>query len=163
MGVRVQREDFDVGAEVRRLTAGRTDIGAIVTFTGVMRSENDGASVSGMTLEHYPGMTEIELARVEAEAGNRWPLQASLIVHRVGALNPGDNIVLVVTASAHREAAFSACEFLMDYLKTRAPFWKKETRGDGEARWVEPRDSDESAAERWQRLPRAAGEPRKDR
>ncbi|TMJ63804.1 MAG: molybdenum cofactor biosynthesis protein MoaE, partial [Alphaproteobacteria bacterium] len=98
MGVRVQREDFDVGAEVRRLTAGRTDIGAIVTFTGIMRSENDGTSVSGMTLEHYPGMTEAELARVEAEAGNRWPLQASLIVHRVGALNPGDDIVLVVTA-----------------------------------------------------------------
>ena len=163
MGVRVQREDFDVGAEVRRLTAGRTDIGAIVTFTGIMRSENDGASVSGMTLEHYPGMTEAELARVEAEAGNRWPLQASLIVHRVGALNPGDDIVLVVTASAHREAAFAAAEFLMDYLKTRAPFWKKETRADGAARWVEPRDSDESAAGRWQRLPRAGGDPRKDR
>jgi len=163
LGVRVQREDFDVGAEVRRLTAGRTDIGAIVTFTGIMRSENDGTSVSGMTLEHYPGMTEAELARVEAEAGNRWPLQASLIVHRVGALNPGDDIVLVVTASAHREAAFAAAEFLMDYLKTRAPFWKKETRADGAERWVEPRDSDDRAAERWQRHPRAGGDPRKDR
>jgi molybdopterin synthase catalytic subunit len=163
LGVRVQREDFDVGAEVRRLTAGRTDIGAIVTFTGIMRSENDGTSVSGMTLEHYPGMTEAELARVEAEAGNRWPLQASLIVHRVGALNPGDDIVLVVTASAHREAAFAAAEFLMDYLKTRAPFWKKETRADGAERWVEARDSDDRAAERWQRLPRAGGDPRKDR
>ena len=149
MAVRVQREDFDIGAEVGRLTAGRTDIGAVVTFTGVMRSENDGASVAGMTLEHYPGMTEAELARVEAEAGNRWPLQASLIVHRVGALNPGDNIVLVVTASAHREAAFAAAEFLMDYLKTRAPFWKKELDANGRERWVEARESDDAAAERW--------------
>ena len=110
MSVRVQREDFDVGAEVRRLAAARTDIGAIVTFTGMVRSENDGRGIAGMTLEHYPGMTESELARVEAEAGKRWPLQASLIVHRIGALNPGDNIVLVVTASAHREAAFAAAE-----------------------------------------------------
>src|SRR3954469_3796043 len=122
-----------------------------------MRSENDGASVAGMTLEHYPGMTEIELARGEAEAGNRWPVQASLIMHRVGALNPGDNIVLVVTASAHREAAFSACEFLMDYLKTRAPFWKKETRGDGSERWVDARDSDENAAGRWDGPPKMTG------
>jgi molybdopterin synthase catalytic subunit len=157
LGVRVQREDFDVGTEVRRLTAGRTDIGAIVTFTGVMRSENDGASVAGMTLEHYPGMTEAELARVETEAGTRWPLQASLIVHRVGALNPGDNIVLVVTASAHREAAFSACEFLMDYLKTRAPFWKKETRADGTTRWVDARTSDDEAAGRWDGPAKPAG------
>ena len=150
MGVRVQREDFDVGAEVRRLTAGRTDIGAIVTFTGTVRSGNDGGVVTAMTLEHYPGMTEAELARVETEAGTRWPLQASLIVHRVGTLKPGDNIVLVVTASAHREAAFAAAEFLMDYLKTRAPFWKKETRADGTERWVDARDSDESAAGRWE-------------
>jgi molybdopterin synthase catalytic subunit len=149
VAVRVQREDFDVGAEVRRLTAGRTDIGAVVTFTGIMRSENDGASVAGMTLEHYPGMTESELARVEAEAAQRWPLQASLIVHRVGTLQPGDNIVLVVTASAHREAAFSAAEFLMDYLKTRAPFWKKEARANGENHWVHARDSDDRAVERW--------------
>ena len=155
MAVRVQREDFDIGADVGRLTAGRTDIGAVVTFTGVMRSENDGASVAAMTLEHYPGMTETELARVEAEAGSRWPLQASLIVHRVGALNPGDNIVLVVTASAHREAAFAAAEFLMDYLKTRAPFWKKETRTNGAERWVDARDTDETAAERWQSRPKS--------
>jgi molybdopterin synthase catalytic subunit len=154
LGVRVQREDFDVGTEVRCLTAGRTDIGAIVTFTGIMRSENDGTSVSGMTLEHYPGMTEAELARVEAEAGQRWPLQASLIVHRVGTLKPGDNIVLVVTASAHRQAAFAAAEFLMDYLKTRAPFWKKETRADGAERWVDAREADEQAAGRWQEAPR---------
>jgi molybdopterin synthase catalytic subunit len=153
LGVRVQREDFDVGAEARRLAAGRTDIGAIVTFTGVMRSENDGASVASMTLEHYPGMTETELARVEAEAGKRWPLQACLIVHRVGTLQPGDNIVLVMTASAHREAAFAAAEFLMDYLKTRAPFWKKETRTDGGERWVEARKADDAAAERWRDAP----------
>ena len=150
MSVRVQHEDFDVGAEVKRLTAGRTDIGALVTFTGVVRSENDRQRLSAMTLEHYPGMTESALAEVEAEAGRRWPLQASLIVHRVGTLEPGDNIVLVVTASAHRQAAFAAAEFLMDYLKTRAPFWKKELAADGKERWVEARDSDDAAAERWE-------------
>ena len=150
MSVRVQAEDFDVGAEVARLTAGRTDIGAIVTFAGLVRDENSGGTIAGMTLEHYPGMTERELARVEAEAGKRWPLQASLIVHRVGALKPGDNIVLVVTASAHRQAAFAAAEFLMDYLKTRAPFWKKELGPDGKQHWVEARDSDAAAAERWE-------------
>ena len=110
-----------------------------------------------MTLEHYPGMTEAELARVEAEAAKRWPLQASLIVHRVGALKPGDNIVLVVTASAHREAAFAAAEFLMDYLKTRAPFWKKETRADGTTRWVDARASDDEAAGRWDGPAKPAG------
>ena len=151
MSVRVEREDFDVGTEVRRLVADRTDIGAIVTFTGTVRSENDGNRIAGMTLEHYPGMTEAELARVEAEANKRWPLQASLIVHRIGALKPGDNIVLVVTASAHREAAFAAAAFLMDYLKTSAPFWKKELGADGAERWVEARQSDDRAAERWTR------------
>jgi molybdopterin synthase catalytic subunit len=149
LSVRVQQEDFDLGAEVRRLAAGRTDIGAIVTFTGVMRGDNGGHAVAGMTLEHYPGMTEPELVQVEAEACERWPLQASLIVHRIGALKPGDNIVLVVTASAHRQAAFAAAEFLMDYLKTRAPFWKKESRTDGSQRWVEAREGDEQAADRW--------------
>jgi molybdopterin synthase catalytic subunit len=151
VGVRVQREDFDIGAEVRRLTAGRHDIGAVVTFTGTVRSANDGRGIAGMTLEHYPGMTDAELARVEAEALARWPLQASLIVHRIGALEPGDNIVLVVTASAHREAAFAAAEFLMDYLKTSAPFWKKELGLDGTERWVEARESDDLAAERWKK------------
>ncbi len=151
MSVRVQSEDFEIGAEVARLTAGRTDIGAIVTFTGTVRADNDGSAIAGMTLEHYPGMTEQELARVEAEAAQRWPLQASLIVHRVGTLKPGDNIVLVVTASAHREAAFDAAAFLMDYLKTRAPFWKKEVGADGQERWVDPRDSDDRAAERWRK------------
>jgi molybdopterin synthase catalytic subunit len=149
LGVRVQHEDFDVGAEVKRLAAGRTDIGAIVTFTGVVRGDNEGTGVAGMTLEHYPGMTESELARVEAEAAARWPLQASQIIHRVGALRPGDNIVLVVTASAHRQAAFAAAEFLMDYLKTRAPFWKKEAGPDG-GRWVDARDTDSEAAARWE-------------
>lgn len=149
MSVRVQTEDFEVGAEVARLTAGRTDIGAIVTFTGTVRAENGGSTIAGMTLEHYPGMTERELTRIEAEAAQRWPLQASLIVHRVGALKPGDGIVLVVTASAHREAAFDAAAFLMDYLKTRAPFWKKEVGADGQGQWVDARDSDDRAAERW--------------
>lgn len=150
MGVRVQREDFDVGKEIDRLTAERTDIGAVVTFTGRVRGEANGQPITSMTLEHYPGMTEQELARVEAEACERWPLQASLIIHRIGELKPGDNIVLVVTASAHRQAAFEAAEFLMDYLKTRAPFWKKEAGPDGRGTWVDARDSDEAALERWQ-------------
>jgi molybdopterin synthase catalytic subunit len=149
MAVRVQREDFDVGAEISRLTAGRSDIGAVVTFTGLVRGNSTGRPVAAMTLEHYPGMTEAELARVEAEAQARWPLQASLIIHRIGELKPGDNIVLVITASAHRHAAFEAAEFLMDYLKTRAPFWKKEADPDGRGSWVDARESDEAAAERW--------------
>jgi molybdopterin synthase catalytic subunit len=149
VSVRVQTEDFEIGSEVARIKAGRTDIGAIVTFTGTVRAENIGSAITGMTLEHYPGMTEQELARVEADANGRWPLQASLIVHRVGALKPGDNVVLVVTASAHRQAAFDAAVFLMDYLKTRAPFWKKETASDGREQWVDARDSDDAAAKRW--------------
>jgi len=151
MAVRVQAEDFDVGAEIKRLTRGRTDIGAIVTFTGSVRGESGGKPITSMTLEHYPGMTERELEQVESEANARWPLQASLIVHRVGTLAPGDNIVLVVTASAHRQAAFAAAEFLMDYLKTRAPFWKKEEAPDGSGGWVDARDSDDAALERWKR------------
>ena len=151
MTVRVQEDDFDVGMEVRRLTAGRTDIGAVVTFTGTVRGEAKSAALGSMSLEHYPGMTEAELRRIEAEANARWPLAASLIVHRVGTLAPGDNIVLVVTASAHRHAAFAAAEFLMDYLKTQAPFWKKETGADGAGRWVDPRESDTAAEQRWAR------------
>jgi molybdopterin synthase catalytic subunit len=147
MAVRVQAEDFDVAAEIDALTAGPADVGAIVTFTGRVRS-NEG-QLAGMTLEHSPGMTESELARIDAEALARWPLLASLIVHRVGELAPGDNIVLVVTASAHRQAAFEAAGFLMDYLKTRAPFWKKETSAAGETTWVEARQGDEAAAKRW--------------
>jgi molybdopterin synthase catalytic subunit len=152
MAVRVQREDFDIGAEVRRLTGGRTDIGAVVTFTGTVRGEAKGRPIVSMTLEHYPGMTEAELARVEAEAQARWPLDATLIIHRHGVLRPGDNIVLVVAASRHREAAFEAAAFLMDYLKTRAPFWKKETGTDGVGHWVDARETDAAALERWRRL-----------
>ncbi len=149
MAVRVGIEDFDIGREVRALTEGRDDIGAIVTFTGTVRGGGAGGQISSMTLEHYPGMTEAELERVEAEANARWPLQASLIVHRVGTLLPGDNIVLVVTASPHRRAAFEAAEFLMDYLKTSAPFWKKEAALDGSGSWVDARESDTAARERW--------------
>src|SRR5262245_51175127 len=150
MAVRVQTEDFDVGAEIRRLTQGRTDIGAIVTFTGTVRGESGGKPIAHMTLEHYPGMTERELQQVESEANARWQLQASLIVHRIGTLAPGDNIVLVVTASAHRQAAFAAAEFLMDYLKTRAPFWKKEEAPDGTGTWVDARESDDAAIQKWE-------------
>jgi len=147
MPVRVQRDDFDVAAEIDTLVAGRTDIGAVVTFTGRVRSDN-GAIVA-MTLEHYPGMTEAELEGIEAEAAARWKLQASLIVHRVGELKVDDNIVLVITASAHRQDAFEAAGFLMDYLKTRAPFWKKEITASGEGAWVDARASDERATKRW--------------
>jgi len=153
--IRVQAEDFDVGAELERLTAGRTDLGAIVTFTGTVRDRADGREITEMTLEHYPGMTEAELERIEAEARERWPLAASLVVHRYGRLEPGDRIVLVITASAHRHAAFEAAEFLMDYLKTSAPFWKREVSGEG-ARWVEARSSDEAAARRWRDRGKAA-------
>lgn len=151
--IRVQQEDFDIGAEIVGLQAGRTDIGAIVSFTGIVRDQ--GGAVEEMTLEHYPGMTESELERIEAEACTRWPLQASLIVHRYGRLKPGDNIVLVVTASEHREAAFDAARFLMDYLKTRAPFWKRET-GPGGSRWVEAAARDDASAACWK--PKTAAE-----
>lgn len=150
MAVRVEAEDFDIGAEIKRLTSNRTDIGAVVTFTGTVRGSAGDAPITSMTLEHYPGMTEAELERVEDEANARWPLSASLIIHRIGELNPGDNIVLVVTASAHRQAAFEAAEFLMDYLKSRAPFWKKEARPDGTAQWVDARETDAEALQRWE-------------
>ena len=149
MASRVQEQDFDVGREIEALTRGRTDIGAIVTFTGTVRGEAKGRRIASMTLEHYPGMTEAELERVEAEARSRWPLDATLIVHRYGVLKPGDNIVLVITASRHREAAFEAAAFLMDFLKSRAPFWKKETGLDGEGQWVDARESDQDALARW--------------
>jgi molybdopterin synthase catalytic subunit len=144
--IRVQTHDFDIGAEIAALKAQRTDIGAIVTFTGTVRDQ-DG-TIGEMTLEHYPGMTEAELARIEQEAQARWPLQASLVVHRTGTLKPGDNIVLVITASAHRDAAFEAAKFLMDYLKTSAPFWKRESGPQG-SRWVEAKANDEAARMRW--------------
>ncbi len=150
MSVRVQTEDFDPGAEIRALTRAGGDAGAVVSFTGIVRAGEGERAISSMTLEHYPGMTEAELERIEAEARRRWPLNGSVIVHRYGKLAPGDNIVLVVTASAHRQAAFEAASFLMDYLKTSAPFWKKEERAGGGA-WVEDKASDEEAAQRWMR------------
>jgi molybdopterin synthase catalytic subunit len=146
--VRLQREDFDIGAEITRLTQGRTDIGAVATFTGICRADNEGQRIEAMTLEHYPGMAEAEIARHIEEAQARWLLLGVTVIHRYGRLVPGDNVVLVVTASSHREAAFAAAEFLMDYLKTRAPFWKKEERAGG-AGWVEARQTDDAAAERW--------------
>jgi molybdopterin synthase catalytic subunit len=149
MAVRVQREDFDVGAEISRMQRGRTDIGAVVTFTGLVRGEAGGRKLASMELEHYPGMTEAELSRVEEDARSRWPLQDSLVIHRYGKLEPGANIVLVVTASAHRQAAFEAAEFLMDFLKTRAPFWKREKGEDGSGTWVDAREGDDAAAARW--------------
>jgi molybdopterin synthase catalytic subunit len=151
--IRVQQDDFDIGAEIVRLKAERTDIGAIVAFAGTVR-DRDG-TVTEMTLEHYPDMTEAELAGAETEALARWPLKASLVVHRYGTLKPGDNIVLVITASEHRDAAFEAAQFLMDYLKTRAPFWKREAGPDG-ARWVDAEARDDDAASRWGGKTRAA-------
>lgn len=149
MSVRVQTEDFDVGAEIAALSAGRTEIGAVATFTGLVRSDNDGNSVSAMTLEHYPGMTEKALEEIVAEARGRWRVDAVRVIHRHGRLEPGDRIVFVGVAGAHRGEAFAACEFIMDYLKTRAPFWKKEETPEG-SRWVDARDSDDSAAARWE-------------
>jgi molybdopterin synthase catalytic subunit len=146
--VRVQEEDFDVGDEIAALTRGRHDIGGVVAFVGLVRDMAGDAPISAMTLEHYPGMTERKLAAIEAEARARWPLAASLIVHRHGRLEPGERIVLVITASAHREAAFEASEFLVDWLKTRAPFWKLEETADG-PQWVDARGEDDAAAKRW--------------
>lgn len=147
--VRIQHEDFDAAAEAASITAGRTDIGAVVTFTGLCRDE--GGKLEALELEHYPGMAEEEIARVAADAEKRWPLQGVVAIHRYGKIAPGENIVLVVTASMHRAAAFEAAEFLMDYLKTRAPFWKKEHNKDGSSgAWVEAKDADDRAAERWQ-------------
>lgn len=143
MAVRVQVEDFDLGVEAAALR-GSGDAGALVTFSGIVR----GGDVAAMTLEHYPGMTEAALAEIEAEACARWDLSASLIIHRVGRLMPGENIMMVAAASRHRKAAFEAAEFLMDYLKTRAPFWKKEETPEG-ARWVDAREEDDAAVARW--------------
>lgn len=144
----VQEQAFDVGQEFARLKAGRTDIGATAMFVGSVRDLSDGQSVSTMTLEHYPGMTEKALEDIEVEARKRWPISDCLVVHRFGKLQPADDIVMVITCSAHREAAFEACQFLMDWLKTKAPFWKLE-EGGGKANWVEAKVSDDKAAERW--------------
>jgi molybdopterin synthase catalytic subunit len=155
--VRLQSEDFDAGAEARKLTAGRTDIGAVVTFAGICRGSEAGAPVAAMTLEHYPGMAEAEIARHVEEAQARWPLLGVTVIHRYGRMVPGDNIVLVVTAASHRGDAFAAAEFLMDYLKTRAPFWKQEERPQGTA-WVDAKEADDTAAERWEKPGRHAAE-----
>jgi len=147
--IRVQQEPFDAGAELAALKAGRNGIGGTVMFLGTVRDLSEGSDVKAMTLEHYPGMTEKALADIEAEALARWPIDASLVIHRYGRLEPGEDIVLVITASAHREAAFEACHFLIDWLKTKAPFWKLEENEAG-ASWVAAKDSDDAAAARWE-------------
>ncbi|MBL8808283.1 MAG: molybdenum cofactor biosynthesis protein MoaE [Rhodospirillales bacterium] len=151
MAIRVQREDFDVGTELARLTEKRTDIGALTSFVGLVRDFGTPGG-GGMTLEHYPGMTEKELVAVEREALGRWELSATLIIHRYGRLEPGERIVLCAAASPHRAAAFEACHFLIDWLKTRAPFWKLEDTAQGQ-KWVEARAEDETAAKRWRTGP----------
>ena len=143
--IRIQQEDFDLNDEIEALTDGQMDVGGVASFVGVVRGDDN---LQSLTLEHYPGMTEREIARHVEEAAKRWPLLGATVIHRVGTLKPGERIVLVVTASSHRGAAFEACEFLMDYLKTRAPFWKREDRG-GESAWVDARASDDEAAKRW--------------
>jgi len=148
--VRLQREDFDAAAEAAEIARGRTDIGALVTFTGICRGAEAGEPISALTLDHYPGMAEAEIARHVEEAGSRWPLLGVTVIHRYGRIEPGHNIVLVVTASSHREAAFAAAEFLMDYLKTRAPFWKQVEGKTGPV-WVDAKEADDAAAARWRK------------
>ena len=148
MTVRVQTEDFDIGAEIAAIRRADAGVGAVASFIGMVRDVNDGDSVAGMVLEHYPGMTEKALEGIVAEAKRRWDIVDALVIHRVGELKPLDQIVLVVVTGAHRGAVFGACEFIMDYLKTRAPFWKKEQTAQG-MRWVEARESDDEAADRW--------------
>ena len=157
--IRLQHEPFDAAAESAQLTRGRTDIGAVVTFTGICRGAEAGAPLVAMTLEHYPGMAEAEIARHVEAAEQRWPLLGTTVIHRYGRLTPGENIVLVITAAAHRQEAFAAAEFLMDYLKTRAPFWKR-IESAGETNWVEAKTSDDALADRWAKPPsrRAAAE-----
>jgi molybdopterin synthase catalytic subunit len=150
MTVRVQEADFDLGVEVAALRRGNSRIGAVASFVGVVRDVNEGDAVGEMTLEHYPGMTERSIEAIIGEARGRWEVLDALVVHRIGTLGPTDQIVLVIVTSGHRGDAFAACEFIMDYLKTRAPFWKKEKTDRG-ARWVDARSSDDAAAERWQR------------
>ncbi|SNY91511.1 molybdopterin synthase subunit MoaE [Cohaesibacter sp. ES.047] len=151
MTVRLQTEDFDIASEIDALTLGNHAIGAVVTFTGLVRDMLGDARITDMTLEHYPAMAQAELERIEREAATRWPaLQGSCIIHRHGTLLPGDRIVLVVTVSSHRQVAFEAAEFIMDYLKTRAPFWKKESLASGDSGWVSATDADDAALNRWQ-------------
>ncbi|MBU6456651.1 MAG: molybdenum cofactor biosynthesis protein MoaE [Bradyrhizobium sp.] len=146
--IRIQEADFDVAREIAALTQSRKDIGAVVSFSGICRDSEGGAPISALTLEHYQGMAEAEIARHAETAMSRWPLNGLTVIHRVGRIMPGENIVLVLTASAHRQAAFEAAEFLMDYLKTNAPFWKREESAKGTS-WIEARDHDDAAAARW--------------
>ncbi len=146
--IRIQQADFDIAQEIAALTKGRTDIGAVVSFSGICRGEDDGGNIAALTLEHYPGMAEAEIGRHAETAMARWPLEGLTVVHRVGRIAPGENIVLVLTASKHRQAAFEAAEFLMDFLKANAPFWKREESAGGTA-WVDARDHDDAAAARW--------------
>src|ERR1700704_3136617 len=146
--IRIQQADFDIAQEISALTQGRTDIGAVVSFSGICRGADGSATIAALTLEHYPGMAEAEIARHAETAASRWPLTGLTVIHRVGRIQPGENIVLVVTSSTHRQAAFEAAEFLMDYLKTHAPFWKREESAAGTS-WVEAREHDDAAADRW--------------
>ena len=146
--IRIQQADFDIGGEISALTKGRTDIGAVVSFSGICRGSEAGEAIAALTLEHYPGMAEAEIARHAETAMSRWPLTGLTVIHRVGRIAPGENIVLVLTASQHRQAAFAAAEFLMDYLKANAPFWKREESAAGTS-WVDARDHDDEAAARW--------------
>ena len=146
--IRIQEADFDVAQEIAVLTRGRSDVGAVVSFSGICRGDENGEAIAALTLEHYPGMAEAEIGRHADEALSRWPLQGLTVIHRFGRIAPGENIVLVVTASSHRQAAFEAAEFLMDYLKTNAPFWKREESPQGTS-WIEARDHDDAAAARW--------------
>lgn len=150
MSVSVQQQDFDVGTEISALTRGRHQVGALATFTGLVRDMNVGTGVKAMTLEHYPGMTERALEEIVEQARGRWSVEGVRVIHRFGRLDPGDQIVFVAVTSAHRGEAFAACEFIMDYLKTRAPFWKREETPEG-ARWVDARESDGAAARRWEK------------
>jgi molybdopterin synthase catalytic subunit len=156
MPIRVQAEDFDVSRELAALRAGDARVGAVAAFIGTVRDVNDASAVAAMTLEHYPGMTEKALAAIVDEAKARWDILDALVIHRVGELRPADQIVLVGVTGAHRAEAFAACEFIMDYLKTRAPFWKKEATPSG-ARWVDARAGDDDAAARWDRAPKSVG------
>jgi len=155
--VRIQREPFDAAAEAKNLTRGRTDVGALVTFTGICRGAEAGEPIAALTLEHYPGMAESEIERHVTEAAARWPLLGVTVIHRHGRIQPGEDIMMVATASSHREAAFAAAEFLMDYLKTRAPFWKQVENADGKI-WVDAKEADDAAAERWTAPGRHAAE-----
>ncbi|MDI4236284.1 molybdenum cofactor biosynthesis protein MoaE [Bradyrhizobium sp. Arg237L] len=146
--IRIQEADFDTAQEIAAIGKGRTDIGAVVSFSGICRGSENGEPIAALTLEHYPGMAEAEIRRHAEEAMSRWPLSGLTVIHRVGRITPGENIVLVVTASQHRQAAFQAAEFLMDYLKSSAPFWKREESARGSS-WIEARDHDDAAAARW--------------